>query len=38
MIVGGIIVALVFTGASVGMGAAIEAQNADLREHMQQGW
>lgn len=38
MIVGGIVVALLFTGASVGMTAAIETQKAEIREGLEQAW
>jgi hypothetical protein len=38
MVVGGILVALLFTASSLGMGVAIESQKAEIRERIQQAW
>jgi hypothetical protein len=36
MVVGGILVALLFTGTTLGMTAAIESQKAEIRDRLEQ--
>lgn len=38
MVIGGLVVALLFTGTAIGMTAAIEAKKSEIRDRLEQAW